>query len=211
MIDPLIGTIIPWGANFVPDGWLRCDGSALSIQNFQALYSLIGRTYGGDGRTYFNLPNFSGCVPVCAGDTPIGIFQLGMIIGYDSTSVSISESMMPEHSHSLDGISVDIPESPVNVSFKASQDLGGRSVPLENDYISGIPKVSGRPVSLYRDTMGQKVNLSGVTGNIPKTSAIVSAKVNVTGEGTPIQLANVQPVLGFDFIIAYEGIYPQRP
>ena len=64
MVDALIGTILLFPYNFVPAGWLACDGQVLTITQYQALYALIGATYGGDGRTNFALPNLKGAEPL---------------------------------------------------------------------------------------------------------------------------------------------------
>ena len=60
MIDSFLTTIMLWGGNFAPQGWLYCDGSLLSINQNTALFSLLGTTYGGDGRNTFALPNLPG-------------------------------------------------------------------------------------------------------------------------------------------------------
>lgn len=63
-VDALIGTIMLFPYNFVPSGWMSCEGQILTITQYQALYSLIGPTYGGDGRTTFALPNLKGAEPL---------------------------------------------------------------------------------------------------------------------------------------------------
>ena len=63
-MDVFIGTIMLFPYNFVPSGWLLCNGQVLTITQYQALYALIGATYGGDGRTYFALPNLNGAQPL---------------------------------------------------------------------------------------------------------------------------------------------------
>jgi microcystin-dependent protein len=62
-----IGTIILFAGDFAPQGWMYCNGTALSIQQYGALYSILGLTYGGDGTSEFNLPNLVG--PTSAGNT----------------------------------------------------------------------------------------------------------------------------------------------
>ncbi len=68
-MEGTLAMIIPWAANFAPVNWAICDGSKLSISDFQALYSLLGTTFGGDGRTYFQLPDLRGHVPMGADGT----------------------------------------------------------------------------------------------------------------------------------------------
>ena len=63
-MDPILGTIQLFAFNFVPRGWMPCDGTLLQINQNTALFSLVGTTYGGDGRTTFGLPNLKGKEPI---------------------------------------------------------------------------------------------------------------------------------------------------
>lgn len=69
MADFYIGTILPWAMDFAPQGWALCQGQSLQISQYQALYSLIGVKYGGNGTTTFNLPDLRGRFPVGMGGT----------------------------------------------------------------------------------------------------------------------------------------------
>jgi microcystin-dependent protein len=68
--DPFIGEIVMFGGNFAPQGWALCDGQLLPITSNEALFSILGTSYGGDGRTTFGLPDLRGRVPVHAGTGP---------------------------------------------------------------------------------------------------------------------------------------------
>lgn len=70
MAEPFLGQIQMFGFNFAPRGWANCDGQLLPIDQNQALYSLYGTTYGGDGRTTFALPDLRGRVPIHVGAGP---------------------------------------------------------------------------------------------------------------------------------------------
>ena len=63
-VDVLVGTIQLFPYNFMPSGWLTCEGQVLNITQYQALFALIGATYGGDGRSTFALPNLKGAEPL---------------------------------------------------------------------------------------------------------------------------------------------------
>lgn len=94
--DPFIAEIIMFGGNFAPRGWALCDGQLLSISQNTALFSLLGTTYGGDGRTTFGLPDLRGRVPMHAGNGP-GLSQrrLGEKGGAETTTNVIS------HTHTI--------------------------------------------------------------------------------------------------------------
>lgn len=97
MADPFLGEIRLFAGNFAPSGWAMCDGRTLQISQNEALYNLIGTTYGGDGQTTFALPDLRGRVPIHAG----GGFSVGQNGG--SESVTIENNSMPAHTHSVNG------------------------------------------------------------------------------------------------------------
>lgn len=70
MAEPFIAQITMFGGNFAPRGWAFCDGQLMSISSNTALFSLLGTTYGGDGRTTFALPDLRGRVPMHPGSGP---------------------------------------------------------------------------------------------------------------------------------------------
>lgn len=89
-MDAFIGTIIIFGGNFAPRDWAFCNGQLLQIQQYSALYSLIGDTYGGDGRTTFALPDLRGRVPMGYGQGKgLGSIPLGLEIGHEVNTPTI--------------------------------------------------------------------------------------------------------------------------
>jgi microcystin-dependent protein len=93
MAEPFIGEVKIIGFNFAPKGWAFCNGQLLSINQNQALFSLLGTTYGGNGVTTFALPNLQGRTPLHTGSG----FGLGQASGEEAHTVTPSE--MPAHSH----------------------------------------------------------------------------------------------------------------
>jgi microcystin-dependent protein len=96
MGEPYLGEIRIVGFNFAPVGWAFCDGLLMSIGQNDALYNLIGTTYGGDGQSTFGLPNLLGRVPIHQ-DSGFVMGQLG-----GSEQVTLSTTQIPDHSHSLE-------------------------------------------------------------------------------------------------------------
>src|ERR1019366_8388442 len=88
MSQPYIGEIRIVGFNFAPQGWAFCDGSQMSISQNEALYNLIGTTYGGDGVQTFNLPNLLGRVPIHQGTDSFGdSYVIGQLSGVENVTV----------------------------------------------------------------------------------------------------------------------------
>lgn len=100
MADPYIGQIIAVGFNFVPLHWLRCDGSLVPISEYEALFALIGTTYGGDGQSTFAVPNLSGRAAVGVGRGPrTSDYILGQTVG--SETVTLQQNQIGAHTHPL--------------------------------------------------------------------------------------------------------------
>ena len=100
MANPFVAEIRIFGFNFAPKGWAFCDGQLLPISQNTALFSLLGTTYGGDGKSNFALPNVQGNAPMHPGQGPgLSLHDLGETGG--SETVSLLESEIPGHSHGL--------------------------------------------------------------------------------------------------------------
>lgn len=99
-MDPIMGCIFLFAGNVAPRNWAFCNGQLLSIAQNQALFSILGTTYGGDGRTTFALPDLRGRAPVSQGN-PQGIsgVQLGEVSG--SPTTTLLSTNLPAHSHTL--------------------------------------------------------------------------------------------------------------
>lgn len=100
MSEPFVGEITMFAGNFAPRGWAFCDGQLLAVSQNDALFSLLGTIYGGDGRTTFGLPDLRGRIPIHAGSGPgLTPRQLGSKSGEENVMLTVSE--MPSHSHQL--------------------------------------------------------------------------------------------------------------
>ena len=100
MSEPFLAEVRIVGFNFAPRGWALCDGQILPINQNQSLYSLLGTTYGGDGRTTFALPDLRGRTPIHVGQSAGGSsHQLGQKSGQETHALLIAET--PAHSHTL--------------------------------------------------------------------------------------------------------------
>lgn len=97
-MDPFLGEIILFAGNFAPRGWAYCEGQLLPINSNQALFSLFGTIYGGDGRTTFALPDLRGRAPVSSGQGP-GLSNRPEGQKTGSSTNTISTQQMPAHNH----------------------------------------------------------------------------------------------------------------
>jgi len=100
MAEPFIGEIRILGFNFAPVGWSQCNGQLLPIAQNQALFSLLGTTYGGNGVTNFALPNLQGRAPVHTGTSGgVPSISIGQSGGAATTTLTVNQ--MPAHGHSV--------------------------------------------------------------------------------------------------------------
>jgi microcystin-dependent protein len=99
-MNPFIGQIVMFGGNFAPRGWAFCDGQLLAINQYSALFSILGTTYGGDGRTSFALPGLRGRVPLHPG-TGAGLpnYNLGQKGGNYQEILNVQQ--IPAHNHHI--------------------------------------------------------------------------------------------------------------
>ena len=137
-MDPFVAEIRIFPFNFAPKGWAFCDGQILPLSQNTALFSLLGTTYGGDGKSNFALPNMQGNAPMHPGQGPgLSLHDLGETGG--SETVSLLASEIPGHNHSIGAQNVP---------------LGGTASPAGNTF--------NRPASgnLYDSTNAQLVPLA---------------------------------------------------
>ncbi len=137
--QPTMGDVIVVGFTFCPRGYMNADGQLLAISTHQALYSLLGATYGGDGRTTFALPDLRGRVPVSAGQAPgLPDYPLGARFGAENVTMLISN--MPNHTHAAFGTTAQ-----PNEETPAGNSLGSFDPAGANIYTSAGPNESMSP------------------------------------------------------------------
>ena len=101
MSNPYLAEIRMFGFNFPPKGWAMCNGQILAIAQNQALFALLGTTYGGNGVQTFGLPNLQGRVPLHWGTSSSGTYALGQNAGTESVTLNINQ--VPTHLHNVVG------------------------------------------------------------------------------------------------------------
>ena len=121
-MEPFLAQIVMFGGNFAPRGWALCNGQLLPISQNTALFSILGTTYGGDGRTTFALPDLRGRAPVSEGQGPgLSNYTLGEKRGDENTTLSVAN--LPSHTHTARAQSGD-GDSATPVGNVWADDLG---------------------------------------------------------------------------------------
>lgn len=159
-MDPLIGMIFLFAGNFAPVGYALCNGQLLPISTYAALFSILGTTYGGNGTSNFALPDLRGRVPLGSGQgTGLSFYNLGQMVGAESTSLTVSN--LPAHNHY---INVD------------GTDLGAKLYPGPNHFLAGstaAPYTSNVPNATLP---AQTISATG--SNLPFNNMQPSAVLN---------------------------------
>jgi microcystin-dependent protein len=142
MSQPYIGEIRMFGGNFAPQGWAFCNGAIMAIDQNDALFNLIGTTYGGDGQTTFALPNLQSRIPMHVGPG----FALAQTGGAES--VTLTTQQIPTHNHvpTCQSTTASGQVTPANNVWAAS--------PSENEY--GLPVSAGMSASALGNTGGSQ-------------------------------------------------------
>ena len=145
MSEPFVGEIRMFAGNFAPRGWAFCDGQLLAVSQNDALFSLLGTVYGGDGRTTFGLPDLRGRVPIHAGQGPgLSPRRLGAKAGSEKETLTVNQ--LPSHTHPLRATTVSGTSNnpPGNLTAESpSVDLYFEGDPTENTASTSITNTGG--------------------------------------------------------------------
>ncbi|MFD2724914.1 phage tail protein [Hyunsoonleella rubra] len=177
---PFIGEIRIFAGNFPPRGWAFCDGQTLPINQNTALFSILGTTYGGDGRTTFALPDLRGRAVIGEGNGPgLADRRLGSKTGQDN--VTLTSNQIPSHNHPATTTSKVV----LNGDAGASDDSSGQHI--------------ANQLGGFNEDATPGASLNGTTS----TTTIDNA-------GSTQPHNNIQPSLGVHYIIALVGTFPSR-
>jgi len=182
MSNAFLGQITMFAGNFAPKNTAFCNGQMLAIAQNQALFSLLGTTYGGDGVRTFGLPNLQSQVPIHQGQGPgLSPYTIGQTGG--SPSVAINQSTMPIHTHTLN----------------ATQTIAD-STTIATNKLPAQPNV-GTPPAFYA--------FQGAAPLPPLTKVVINAAACSTVGGNAGH-NNLMQSLCVSFIIFLNGIFPSR-
>jgi microcystin-dependent protein len=189
---PYVGEIRLFAYDRIPSGWLVCDGSSQYVATNQALFHLIGNTYGGDGVSTFCLPNMAGCT-VYGYNYSGATHPVGSMVGSETTTMTLAS--LPAHSHSV--------VVPANEAPKASDLNGMHSTPAASHNVlatTNDPTSAVNIVAFYNNLQPDTVLNVG----LPAPS------LGNTGNANPEPINLMQPYLVLNYCIcAYGGYWPQ--
>lgn len=180
-----------FASNFAPRNWALCAGQLLSISTNTALFSLLGTTYGGDGRTTFALPDARSRFIISPGQSPgTSNYALGQKGGAPTTTLTLQN--LPSHNHNIVGSSVGGNMTPVGSTETSTSEPNGNRFGAGdgiNPYVQG-----GTP-----DTALVGGAISGITNNFA---------IGTSGGSLPMPI--LSPYLGLNVVICQFGIFPSR-
>ena len=179
-MDPFLGQIEAFPYPYAPRGWMFCAGQILPINQYQALFALLGVTYGGNGTSNFALPDLRGRIPLSSGQGPgLSIYNLGQPGGAETHTLTMSEMPAGAHNHAITAVNngttggTNVPSAGVTLGAGYSGQAGS---PVVSIYSTDAPTVAMRPLG---NTGGQAHE-------------------------------NRMPYLAVNYCIAISGIFPSR-
>lgn len=185
MSTPFLGEIRTFAGNFAPKGWASCSGQLLSIAQNNALFSLLGTDYGGDGITTFALPDLRGRAVIGQGQGPgLSPYSVGQQTGAETVTLIVSQ--IPSHTHDVRAFT----------AAATSPDPSGLALAQPGDANPEAPQV-GKSLFYLNPAIGS-----------PNTAALPADTIQPAGGSQPHE--NMSPYLALFYIIALQGIFPSR-
>lgn len=188
MADSYIGEVRVFGFNYAPQQWAFCDGAQIQVQQFQALYVVLGNVFGGTQNINFNLPNLGGYAmqgidPAGTVGTPV---KMGQTTG--SQTVALNSTQMAPHTHSMYAYIPNGGASQYSTTMEATPENGSRLfdllVPNSQNVLSNV----------------------GLWGSNSNPATLAPQAIGASGSGTAHE--NRQPFLVMNYCISLEGTYP---
>lgn len=199
MADAFIGEIRMFPYGYAPMGWFACNGQRMALNQYQALYALLGSRFGGDSQTYFNLPNLNGRIPLSEGISSTSGTQFVFTQKIGEETVGLNYAQAPSHSHTFTTKVSGTKTTGMTgaaVATGTSPNLTGTSL-----LSRGMAGAAAKPINAY---------------DVPPSSNETQLGVKVSpayGDGSqPVQPhPNLQPYLVMGYYICNEGNWPVNP
>ncbi len=193
-MEGTIGETRMFAGNFAPRNWAFCNGQILAISQNDALFSILGTTYGGDGRTTFALPDLRGRVPINPGTGPgLSTRKLGQRSGLEYNN--LTQNQIPSHTHIIDSSNAT---TITQIAIPAA-DSGADSNNPEDAYLAEAT-----------DGKTYTTGTSNVTLKPFNSPGVINGSILAHNTGSSQAINNMQPYLSINYIICMIGIYPSR-
>ena len=191
-MDAYIGEVRAFGFLFAPEGWLECTGQLCPIQQYQALYAVVGTTYGGDARTTFGVPDLRGCAVMGAGQgTGLTARTAGLSYGSEGIALTM-QSQLPVHNHTM-----------VTETETSNLRANTLATPVANSsWLS-------RPVQITGATTPASpiFNFTVAATGVAVNTAFSPLTLSATAGGSAAH-ENRQPYLSMIYCICWDGLFP---
>ena len=182
-MEPFIGQIMQFAGDFAPRGWALCNGQLLAINDNQALFSIVGTIYGGDGRTTFGLPDLRGRAAMHEGSGPgLSTARLGSKGGRETVTINVTQLPSHTHTHTYDPL--------INCDGENASTTSPSGTLLATGEETYSPSTATPTATMHDDSITGDLTIDNAGGNQP----------------TDVR----QPYTVVNFIIALQGVYPSR-
>lgn len=195
MADAFIGEIRMFPFGYAPIGWFACNGQRMVLQQYQALFALLGSRFGGDSQSYFNLPNLNGRIPVDAGVSPTTGTQFVFAQAIGQETVTLTYNQAPSHNHTFT-------TKISGASTAGMTGVAGTTAPnVGASLLSRGMTSAAKPISAY---------------DVPPSNSETKLGMKVSPAYGNAQLGvdphpNLQPYLVMAYYICNEGEFPVNP
>ncbi len=235
--EPLIGSVCVMGSNWAPEGFKIADGSALSINQYAALYSIVGTMYGTGAQGTFKIPDLRGRVALGAGVYQQGaqqtIYNVGQSGGASTTTLTVNN--IPIHNHAISGLSgvIDFTKVTATTTLAGVTAKADGSTLVLNSGANFAANSDDPSNATFGSQSGNSIYVANVTPSVPLKAGSISGVANVLFQGNPTttlsgnapiaingQTGNaglgaafnsLNPYVAMTYLIAVQGIYPTRP
>lgn len=203
-MEGYLAEIRGFAGNFSPRGWAYCNGQLISIAQNTALFSLLGTTYGGDGRTTFALPDLRGRAPISAGTGP-GLTPRNLGARGGTEYNNLTANQLASHTHSV--VSGTLPVVGSATATMLVNNSAGSSSNPDGNYLG----VEGGALGLYESTADGTSTLNAGAITVDTSGMAVNASsITIANAGASSAINNMQPYLVIHWIICMQGIFPSR-
>lgn len=209
-MESFIGFVYPNGFNFAPRDYTFCAGQIIPISSNQALFALLGATFGGDGRTSLGVPDLRGRAPVGCSEMGTPIPPLSPVRWGERGGlqyITLSQSQMPTHNHTAEFT----PSGGGGAAqVEVTTEEGNTDTPVDGAYLSRTKATGGaqdKPENIFNTAPSEAslVSLGGVSGGGAGSGTVT---VGNSGASSVIDIQN--PYTGMCYVMAIDGIFPSR-